>query len=671
MGADKETDTDQTTDSMRKLDVSSEKKMAGMESLINMVNKLQDAFTKVGITNPIDLPQIVVVGSQSSGKSSVLENLVGKDFLPRGSGIVTRRPLVLQLVHRPGQKDEEWGEFLHRQGEKFTDFHEIRQEIVRDTELKAGKTKTVSPIPIHLRVYSPSVVTLTLVDLPGLTKVPVADQPKDIERQIRDMNLKYISNKNAIILAVTAANTDLANSDSLKIAREVDPEGFRTIGVLTKIDLMDRGTDVLDILSGKIIPLQLGYIPIVNRGQKDIETNTQISAALERENSFFDSHPAYKAKAKFCGTGYLARRLSAALMKHIRKNIPDIKAKIAALLERNKKELEGLGQETFGQSHSIFLSVIGEFSTDFRQILEGNLQDISKNELSGGARISYIFHEIFSKAVLSIDPLESIKEQDIRTLIYNSSGSTPALFVSTQSFEVLVKQLVVTLEEPSLKCIALVHDELSKILHQLLSKTQFRRFPLLKEKTHHEVQALYKRWAGPTRALVSDIVSSECAYVNTGHSDFVGGQKAMSEAYARMGQKDKKPAPAQKSVFNTFTSQTKNTKSGVIEAPPSVLRPTTASTERELVEIEVIKILIESYFNIVKKTIADLVPKAIMLKMVGRAKEEIQQELLKAMYKMDTLESLLAESEEVVERRKECSRMVKALLEADEIISAI
>jgi vacuolar protein sorting-associated protein 1 len=96
----------------------------------------------------------------------------------------------------------------------------------------------ISPQPINLRIFSPNVLTLTLVDLPGLTRIPVGDQPKDIEKQIRDMIMKYITKPNAIILAVTAANTDLANSDGLKLAREVDTEGTRTIGVLTKIDLM-------------------------------------------------------------------------------------------------------------------------------------------------------------------------------------------------------------------------------------------------------------------------------------------------------------------------------------------------------------------------------------------------------------------------------------------------
>jgi dynamin 1-like protein len=159
----------------------------------------------------------------------------------------------------------------------------------------------------------------------------VGDQPKDIEKQIREMLLKYITKPNAIILAVTAANTDLANSDGLKMAREVDPEGLRTIGVLTKVDLMDEGTDVIDILAGRVVPLRLGntdknkvnqyqeanrttlllgYVPVVNRGQRDIDSKKIISKALESEHQFFENHPSYKSKAQFCGTPFLARKLN-------------------------------------------------------------------------------------------------------------------------------------------------------------------------------------------------------------------------------------------------------------------------------------------------------------------------------------------------------------------------
>lgn len=208
------------------------------------------------------------------------------------------------------ENPNEWGEFLHLPGQKFYNFNKIRDEIVKDTELKTGKNLGISNQAINLRIFSPNVLTLTLIDLPGLTKVPVGDQPKDIEKQIREMIVKYITKPNAIILAVTAANTDLANSDGLKLAREVDPEGLRTIGVLTKVDLMDQGTDVIDILAGRVIPLRLGYVPVVNRGQKDIESKKAISKSLDAEREFFEHHPAYTSKAQYCGTPFLARKLN-------------------------------------------------------------------------------------------------------------------------------------------------------------------------------------------------------------------------------------------------------------------------------------------------------------------------------------------------------------------------
>jgi vacuolar protein sorting-associated protein 1 len=357
--------------------------------------------------------------------------------LPRGSGIVTRRPLVLQLINRPGggndkvdglnadngENPDEWGEFLHRPGVKFYNFDKICDEIVSDTDAKTGNSKNVSPDPINLRIYSPNVLNLTLVDLPGLTKVPIHGQPKDIEKQIRDMIMKYIVRPNAIILAVTAANTDLANSDGLKLAREVDPDGVRTIGVLTKVDLMDKGTDVIDILTGRIIPLRLGYVPVVNRGQRDIEGKKSIKLALEAEKEFFDNHQAYANKAQYCGTPYLARKLNMILLHHIRSTLPEIKQKIQNSLIKYQTELASLGDISEGAYANMLLSVITEFSSDFRNILDGNSTDLSTTELNGGARISCVFHEIFYNAINSMDPFDQVKEVDIRTLLYNSSVS--------------------------------------------------------------------------------------------------------------------------------------------------------------------------------------------------------------------------------------------------------
>ncbi|KAM0558554.1 hypothetical protein ACHAPJ_004749 [Fusarium lateritium] len=681
-------------------------------ALIQLVNKLQDVFATVGVNNPIDLPQIAVVGSQSSGKSSVLENIVGRDFLPRGSGIVTRRPLVLQLINRPAQSNgvkaeevdtsedkqanpDEWGEFLHAPGQKFYDFSKIRDEISRETEAKVGRNAGISPAPINLRIYSPNVLTLTLVDLPGLTKVPVGDQPRDIERQIREMVLKHIGKSNAIILAVTAANQDLANSDGLKLAREVDPEGQRTIGVLTKVDLMDEGTDVIDILSNRVIPLRLGYVPVVNRGQRDIDNRKAINQALEAEKNFFENHKAYRNKSSYCGTPYLARKLNLILMMHIKQTLPDIKARISSSLQKYSAELESLGPSMLGNSANIVLNIITEFTNEWRTVLDGNNTELSSTELSGGARISFVFHELYSNGVKAIDPFDVVKDVDIRTILYNSSGSSPALFVGTTAFELIVKQQIKRLEDPSLKCVSLVYDELVRILSQLLAKQLYRRYPGLKEKMHSVVIAFFKKAMEPTNKLVRDLVCMESCYVNTGHPDFLNGHRAMAmvnERYnpskpVQVDPKTGKPlastpraasptvpdpeAAGNSGFFGSFFAAKNKKKAAAMEAPPPTLKASGTLSERENIEVEVIKLLISSYYNIVKRTMIDMVPKAVMLNLVQFTKDEMQRELLENMYRTDTLDDLLKESDFTIRRRKECQQMVESLSKASEIVSQV
>lgn len=545
---------------------------------------------------------------------------------------MTRRPLVLQLINRPaGQSDsvnedvenstdkaanvDEWGEFLHIPGQKFYDFNKIREEISRETEAKVGKNAGISPAPINLRVYSPHVLTLTLVDLPGLTRVPVGDQPRDIERQIRDMVLKYIQKSNAIVLAVTAANIDLANSDGLQLAREVDPEGQRTIGVLTKVDLMDDGTDVVDILAGRIIPLRLGYVPVVNRGQRDIDNKKPIAASLTAESAFFENHKSYRNKSSYCGTPYLAKKLNLILMMHIKQTLPDIKGRISSSLQKYAAELESLGPSMLGNSGNIVLNIITEFTNEWRTVLDGNNTELSSTELSGGARISFVFHELYSNGIKAVDPFDVVKDVDIRTILYNSSGSSPALFVGTTAFELIVKQQIKRLEDPSLKCVSLVYDELVRILTQLLSKQLYRRYPSLKEKVHAVVIGFFKKAMDPTNKLVKDLVSMEACYINTGHPDFLNGHRAMALVNERhssakpvqVDPKTGKPLPAsstpQRAVsptlgedgnggfFGSFFAAKNKKKAAAMEGPPPTLKASGTLSERENIEVEVISML--------------------------------------------------------------------------------
>jgi dynamin GTPase len=494
----------------------------GMEELIPLVNKLQDAFSSIGQSCHLDLPQIAVVGGQSAGKSSVLENFVGRDFLPRGSGIVTRRPLILQLIF----SKTEHAEFLHCKSKKFTDFDEVRQEIEAETDRVTGTNKGISPVPINLRVYSPHVLNLTLIDLPGITKVPVGDQPPDIEYQIKDMILQFISRESSLILAVTPANMDLANSDALKLAKEVDPQGLRTIGVITKLDLMDEGTDARDVLENKLLPLRRGYIGVVNRSQKDIEGKKDIRAALAAERKFFLSHPAYRHMADRMGTPHLQKTLNQQLTNHIRESLPALRSKLQSQLlslEKEVEEYKNFRPDDPTRKTKALLQMVQQFGVDFEKRIEGSGDQVDTLELSGGARINRIFHERFPFELVKMEFDEKDLRREISYAIKNIHGVRTGLFTPDMAFEAIVKKQIVKLKEPSLKCVDLVVSELATVIKKCAEKLS--SYPRLREETERIVTTYIREREGRTKDQILLLIDIEQSYINTNHEDFIGFAK--------------------------------------------------------------------------------------------------------------------------------------------------
>ncbi|XP_066966165.1 dynamin isoform X2 [Macrobrachium rosenbergii] len=495
----------------------------GMEQLIPIVNKLQDAFTQLGVHMQLDLPQIAVVGGQSAGKSSVLENFVGRDFLPRGSGIVTRRPLILQLIYHP----HEYGEFLHKKGDRYTNFDEIRKEIEADTDRITGNNKGISNLPINLRVYSPNVLNLTLIDLPGLTKVPVGDQPQDIEQQIRNMIMTYISKDSCLILAVSPANSDLANSDALKLSKDADPDGLRTIGVITKLDLMDEGTDARDVLENKLLPLRRGYVGVVNRSQKDIDGKKDIKAAMAAERKFFLAHPAYRHVADRMGTPYLQRVLNQQLTNHIRETLPSLRDKLQKQLLAMEKEVEQYKHfrpDDPSIKTKAMLQMIQQLQNDFERAIEGSgSAAINTNELSGGAKINRLFHERFPYEIVRMEFDEKELRREIAFAIRNIHGIRVGLFTPDMAFDAIVKGQIARLKEPSLKCVDLVVQELTNVVRACTLKMS--RYPRLQEETERIITTHIREREQICKESILLMNECELAYMNTNHEDFIGFAK--------------------------------------------------------------------------------------------------------------------------------------------------
>nr|XP_016471132.1 PREDICTED: dynamin-related protein 3A-like [Nicotiana tabacum] len=711
-------------------------------SVIPIVNKLQDIFAQLGSQSTIELPQVAVVGSQSSGKSSVLEALVGRDFLPRGSDICTRRPLVLQLIQtkrKPDGTEEEWGEFLHLPGKRFFDFNEIRREIQVETDREAGMNRGVSDKQIRLKIFSPNVLDITLVDLPGITKVPVGDQPSDIEARIRTMIMSYIKLPSCLILAVTPANADLANSDALQIAGNADPDGYRTIGVITKLDIMDRGTDARNFLLGKVIPLRLGYVGVVNRSQEDIRTNRSIKDALVAEEKFFRSRPVYSDLADRCGVPQLAKKLNQILVQHIKTVLPGLKSRISAALVSVAKEHASYGEITESKAGmgALLLNILSKYSDAFSSMIEGKNEEMSTSELSGGARIHYIFQSIFVKSLEEVDPCEDLTDDDIRTAIQNATGPKSALFVPEVPFEVLVRRQIARLLDPSLQCARFIYDELIKMSHRCMVN-ELQRFPILRKRMDEVIGNFLREGLEPSETMIGHIIEMEMDYINTSHPNFVGGSKAVETAMQHVkSNRITAPVPRQKdgvdlekapaserslksrailarhangivpdqvtrpaveektttsgsnvgsswgisSIFGGSDSRTSVKDNSIskpfsepvqsmnhafihLREPPSVLRPSETHSDQETIEIAVTKLLLRSYYDIVRKNIEDSVPKAIMHFLVNHTKRELHNVFIKKLYRDNLLEEMLQEPDEIALKRKRTRETLRVLQQA-------
>lgn len=629
-----------------------------MDLLIEKINELQDICNETNIHTNLELPQIVVIGSQSSGKSSVMENIIGRDILPRGTGIVTRRPLILQLIYK---RTEDHVVFNHIANKVFTNFEEVKNEIVNETNRILKSKNDVSNVPITLKFYSSKVITLTLVDLPGLVRVPTNNQPKDICSKIYEMCKKYVSNRNALILAVSAANTDISNSDALQLSREVDPNYERTIGVLTKIDLMDSGTDVIDILAGRIVKLNLGFVPVVNRGQSDIDNKKDIASALKDEENFFLNHPAYKKNVKYCGTAYLVTKLHSILQEHIKYCLPDLQERINSSIIETQRNLSELGVMNLSPKEQV-MKIINDVAQKFRDSLKGNL-DTQNTELVGGARINYTFNSHFSGFVNNINPLESIKDDQIRAMLYNSSGSSSVILFSHSAFEQLSKISIQMLKPHSIKLVSIIFGELVRITNSIISSNSVMRFPALNEMISTSLIKLFKEHSETTHKLVEAFIDWNISYISTKHPDFIKWNEVLSKEFELQNYETSK---AEKIDFYKDME-----KKYTLDSIPNTLKVKGKMSYQESVEIGIIKSMVVSYFEIVKKIVIDQVPKAIMNELVYKSSEKIQERLFLDIYDTQNLESIIVESTETTEKRNRLNTTLKALKQAYDLVCSL
>lgn len=676
----------------------------------------------MGLQQYINLPRICVVGTQSSGKSSVLESVVGFDFLPRGEGIVTRRPVEMRLVHIPSKNgaDEAYVVFEKDRNKKFMDFEKVREEIDRLTDEVAGKNKGIVDDPIILTIYGTQCPDLTLIDLPGITRVPLkgSDQCDNIEQLTRDMAIRYARDPRTIILAVIPANADMSTSDALQLSRRVDPKGLRTIGVVTKIDLMDRGTDASKMLHGDEVPLRLGYTGVKNRSSADLKAGKSIKDALEDETAFFSSHPVYRnLSPELVGTKNLVSKLTKVLFKHIRTFLPDIRREINARIRSLSSRLEEFGQSVPLESSDrtqLMWAMITDYCEMIKNTIRGKydrrLQTYfdhggSDGGMSSGAQIRVIFNELLDEYTEN-DVTSELTDYDIDAAIRMHEGDSMPGFPSPDMFEYLILPHLRKIQAPVMECLDKVTSALESVSQKVAHKV-FSRFPKLSDQILDRSQEILLQEKENTKTILEQLVEAETGYLFTNDSKYLTEHGSVinnnsqanpndpNGAGARHGQMgangmqdqgmmqvgpDGQPIQAREQTKTAqIFSQVQQTVGNVTNSLSANLwsqDPFSQNkdgggkrkTRYSQVFLKEIRKRLDSYFSIVVRNIRDSVPKIIGHFLVRQIMDKLQFQLYNEFNKTERLSDLLNEPNHIVEERKALMNQLNTLKKASTIL---
>lgn len=607
------------------------------KEILNIGNVLNSIFIN---RSNIDIPKLVVVGSQSSGKSSILNSILGMDILPTGSNMVTRGPLQLELIQTKKDIKACFGEYLESNWITLNEIEidypspsseqkmEIRTTIKQLTNQYAGDRMNITETPIYLRIYSPNIPNLSLVDLPGLTMVACTDkgQPKDIKDRIKKLVGSYIEGKESIIMAVMPARTDIEADIALDLIKEYDPRCERTVGILTKLDLMNEGTDVTALLENKVskdLQLGYGYYGIRNRNKMELE-NISVLDGLKLEQEFFSQHPIYSNKRfkEFLGIPALCKNLSSVLVKSLKKSFPRILEKINRDLELNSASLKKLGSpipKDESMKSAFIHKTIAKLTRSFISVLE----DRGKI-LNSGRNIKQQFIE-FRALLQELDPFNINKCSDeyILDAISNCEGNhmsfpSPPVEVLEQLMKDPNKRPIYSIYSSAQQCSQKIMNELSDLIEHLLEDLSINRFPEFKK-------------------LVIKTSLNEVFIPNLNHT------------YEQLNME----LCSQENYIWTEDIQFNE-----------------ALTNSNSNNVEVMRNLANNYFRSAIYILQDTIPKKIMYSLVTQSQKDIGAKLYEVI-KNSKLDDLLIEVDDIHEKRTNLETVVKDLTNAKQLIESI
>ncbi|XP_059824739.1 interferon-induced GTP-binding protein Mx-like [Hypanus sabinus] len=600
---------------------------------IDLIDKLR----ALGLEEDLSLPAIAVIGDQSSGKSSVLEALSGI-ALPRGSGIVTRCPLELKLKNTEVKNTWRAKISYSNYSKELSGPSEVGKEILKAQNTMAGADQGISSELIGLEVESDNVPDLTLIDLPGITRVAVGNQPRDIGDQIKQLIGSYIKEDKTINLVVIPCNVDIATTEALKMAQEVDPTGERTLGILTKPDLVDKGTEIniLKLVNNEVVTLKKGYMVVKCRGQQDINDNLTLAKALESEKAFFKQNKVFRTLLddNAATIQCVAARLSTELVMHIQKTLPSIQNEIQCKIADTNKELQRLGRRVpvdDEEKMSFLIDKIRGYIEDIVNVTSGEYtKDYSDNDRLYSMACT-AFGDWNDLLISEQAETEKVMKAKVTEHFAKSRGRELPGFTNYKIFESLARNLILKMQPHSLTMLKEISGLVQRVLKNM-TLWHFEGLPNLLRLVQKMIDDIQEEQEMEAEKMLNTLFKME-SLIYTQDLIYCKKLKKVQDAYKKSDEEE------------GTSENVKNT------------------------EMARMSIHLKAYFKIALNRLADIVPMAINFHLLQELADKLHREMLLLLQHRNQIEMLLMEEAGIFEKRQLLSNRLKRLKKASEALT--
>lgn len=616
---------------------------------------------------------------QSSGKSSVLEALSGIPF-PRGSGLVTRCPI--RLVMRKARVGEFWNATVSTSIDPHarfpvTEVNALSVVINKLTETLCSRGSTgFSTDQIVVELVSPDACDLTVVDLPGIIRTVTTGQSVNVIEQVNKLIQNFLSDPRTIILAVIPANQDIATVDILERALYVDPSGERTVGVLTKIDLIGPGAEeeVLAVVNNVRKPLALGYIMVKNRSQKDLNSNVSTVQARENESDYFKNHSVFRnCDPKLYGVQQLSKKLTLLLVSRIQREFLPIRQEVENRLNDVRAEIRAMSSTTYmmashktpADRQKLLVSVMQEYMRHLTDGVRGEYRDrlmIKHADLRLYTRVLASF-DSFQLKVLSSAPNFKSDEfiKNLSVQIEHLRGKELPGFLSSQAFSMCMSNYVDQWRQP-MNDMLMEAQEKAQDVAAKLSDTMLVQYPVLKETLRKvAAQVLIETADEVTRRLMDNLYREKDPFTM---NDFLQ-QWVNKLRYDRF-------THAVDLCFDHSSTPAANW-NGLKEEVFNKMRSWYIATHSvsSMASAQEMSAILEAYWNLSAKRFIDNCCMTVDREILGKLTSNVQDKMYQFLKDDKQLSEFFSEDSQFVQKRDNAEKKRDLLVQASSVLSSI